>query len=124
MLGFDWAVLDRVVTHHFGELSVGGVACHGLGLLCSSGVLNFAVGEAFILLVNSLDHSHSIRGLHVNVGESMAHAVLFLVDGDLLALGGHDDPISSGVVANRLGLILGGALLDKFLNVGTKPTVA
>ncbi len=24
----------------------------------------------------------------------------------------------------RLGLILGGALLDKFLNVGTKPTVA
>ncbi len=24
----------------------------------------------------------------------------------------------------RLGLILGGSLLDKFLNVGTKPTVA
>jgi hypothetical protein len=48
-----------------------------------------------------LDHSHSIRGLCVDVGESTAHTILFLVGGDLLALGGRDDPISSGVVANR-----------------------
>ena len=106
VLRFDWSVLDRVVTHHFEELSVGGVACHGLGLSCSSGILNFAFGEAFILLTNSLDHSHSIRGLHVDVGESTSHAVLFSVEGDLLALGGPDDPISSGVVANRKAICL------------------
>jgi hypothetical protein len=100
VIGFDWAVFDRVVTHHFEKLSVSGVACRGLGLWCSSGILNFTFGEAFILLANNLDHSHSIRGLHVNVGESTAHAVLFSVEGDLLALEGHEDPISSSVVAN------------------------
>ena len=106
MLRFDWAVFDRVVTYHFEELGVGGVACHGLGLACSSGILNFAFGVAFILLANGLNHSHSIRGLHVDVGESTAYAVLFLVEGDLLALGGRDDPISSGEVANREAICL------------------
>ena len=106
MLGSDWAVFDRVVTHHFEELGVGGVPCHGLGLACSSGILSFAFGEAFILLANSSDHSHSIRGLHVDVGESTAHAILFSVGGDHLALGGRDIPISSGVVANHEAICL------------------
>ena len=99
VVGVDQEVFDRVVSHHFEELSIGGVAGHGLGLVCSNGILNFALGEAFILLANGLDHRHSIRGLHVNVGESTARAVLFSVEGDFLALGGHDDPISSSVVA-------------------------
>ena len=108
MAGFDRAVFDRVVTHHFEELSVGGVACRGLGLVCSSCILNFAFGEAFILLANGLDHSHSICGLHGNVGESTAHTVFFLVEvqGDLLVLGGREDPISSGVVACREDICL------------------
>jgi hypothetical protein len=75
------------------------VAGHGLGLACSSGVLNFALGEAFVSLGNGLNHCRSIRGLHVDVGEATAHAVLLSVEGDLFALGGRDDPISPGVLA-------------------------
>ncbi len=71
------------------------MAGHGLGLACSSGILNFALGETFISLANGLNHYNSIRGVHVDVGEAMAHAVLLLVEGDLFALGSHDDPCGS-----------------------------
>jgi hypothetical protein len=74
--------------------------------LCSSGILNFVLGEAFILLANGLNHHNSIRGLHVNVGEATAHVVLLSVEGDLFALGGCDDPISPGVVAYREAVCL------------------
>ena len=82
------------------------MAGHGLGLACSSGILNFALGEAFILLANGLNHRNSIRGLHVDVGEAMAHAILLSVEGDLFALGGHDNPIFPGVVAYREAVCL------------------
>jgi hypothetical protein len=38
--------------------------------------------------------------LHVDVGESAAHAILLLVEGDLFELGDGDDPIAAGVVAD------------------------
>ncbi len=82
------------------------MAGHGLGLACSSGIFNFALGEAFISLANGLNHHNSIRGLHVDVGEATAHAVLLSVEGDQFALGGCDDPISPGVVAYREALCL------------------
>jgi hypothetical protein len=86
VVGFDQAVFDKVVSHHFEELSAGGVAGHGLGFACSSGILDFALDEVLILLEHSLDYHHIIRGLHVNVRESIAHAVLFLVEDDVVMI--------------------------------------
>ena len=40
-------------------------------------------------------------GLHVDIWETAAHAVFFLVEGDLFAVGGSDNPIAPGVVTDR-----------------------
>jgi hypothetical protein len=58
------------------------------------------LGEAFITLADSFNHGHSIHGLHFNVGESAAYAVLLSEEGDLFALGGGDNPIATCVVAD------------------------
>ncbi len=82
------------------------MANHGLGLAGSNGILDFALGVAFIALADGLDHGHGIRGMHVNVRESMTHTILLAMEGDLIALGGGDDQVAAGVVANRESICL------------------
>ena len=97
---FDWAIFNNFVAHHFVESSVGWVAGHGLGLACCDDILDFALGETFVALVNDLDHCHSCFGLHVDVWESVAYVAFFTVEGDLSAMGSSDNSVSAGVVAD------------------------
>jgi hypothetical protein len=76
------------------------VAGHGLCLAGRNGVLDFMLGEAFITLADGLNHGHSIHGLHVDIGESVAYTVLLSEEGDFFAPGGGDDPVTTGVVAD------------------------
>ncbi len=98
--GFHGAVFDNVVSHHFYELGISRVAGHGLCLVGHNGVLDFALGEAFIMLVDGLNHGHCVHGLHVNKGESAAYAILLSEEDDFFAPGGCDNPVATGVVAD------------------------
>ncbi len=82
------------------------MANHGLGLAGGDGILDFVLGVAFIVLADSLNHSHGVRGMYVSVRESATHAILLAVEGDLFALGGGDDPVATGVVADRESICL------------------
>jgi hypothetical protein len=104
--GFDGAIFDSVASHHFKELGISWVANHGLGLAGGNGILDFALGVAFIALADGLDHGHGVCGMHVNVRESRTHAILLAMEGDLFALGGGDDPVVTGVVADRESICL------------------
>ncbi len=106
VFGFDGAIFDSFISHHFQELGISRVAGHGLGLACRDGILDFALGEAFVTLADGLDHCHGCLGLHVDVREAMAHTVFLLVEGDLFAMRSGDDPIASGVVADRESVCL------------------
>ncbi len=75
------------------------MASHGLCLAGCNCLFDVTLGEAFVTLVDGFNHCHSIHGLHVDVGESVAYAVLLSEEGDFFALGGGDDPIATGVVA-------------------------
>ncbi len=75
VFGFDGAIFDGFISHHFQELGISWVAGHGLGLAGRNGILDFALGEAFVTLADGLDHCHGRLGLHVNVREATAHAV-------------------------------------------------
>ncbi len=77
-----------------------------MGLASGNGILDFALGVAFIVLVDGLDHGHGICGMHVGVWESSTHAILLAIEGDLFALGGGGDPVATGVVANRESICL------------------
>ena len=99
--GFYWEIYYSFVSHYFLKLGVGGVAYYGLGLLaCHDGVLNFALGLSFVALADGLVHCHGFFGLHAGVWETTAHAVFFLVEGDLFAMGGSYNPIAPGVVTD------------------------
>ncbi len=106
VFGFDGAIFDSFISHHFQELGVSRVAGHGLGLACRDGILDFALGEALVMLADGLDHCHSRRGLHVDVREATAHAVFLLVEGDLFAMRSGEDPIASGVVVDHESVCL------------------
>ncbi len=106
VFGFDGAIFDGFISHHFQELGISWVAGHGLGLAGRDGILDFALGEAFVTLADSLDHCHSRLGLHVNVREATAHAVFLSVEGDLVAMRSGDDPVASGVVVDRESICL------------------
>ncbi len=100
VFGFDGAIFDSVISHHFQELGVGRVAGHGLGLACRDGILDFTLGKTFVLLANHLDHCLGCLGLHVDVWEAMAHAIFLSVEDDLFAKGSGDNPIASVAVAD------------------------
>ncbi len=104
--GFDGAIFDSVASHHIEELGISWVANHGLGFVGDDGILDFALGVAFIALADSLDHGYGICGMHVDVRESATHAILLAMEGDLFALGGGDDPVATGVVADRESICL------------------
>jgi hypothetical protein len=104
--GFDGAIFDSVASHHIKKLGISWVANHGLGFAGGNGILDFALGVAFIALADSLDHGHSVCGMHVNVWESARHAILLAMEGDLFALGGGDNPVATGVVADRESICL------------------
>jgi hypothetical protein len=106
VFGFDEEFFAGFITHHFQELGIGWVAGHGLGLACRDGILDFALGEAFVTLADALDHCHGSLGLHVNVREATAHAVFLSVEGDLVAMRSGDNPVASGVVADRESICL------------------
>ncbi len=106
VFGFDGAIFDSFISHHFQELGVSWVAGHGLGLACRDGILDFALGEAFVTLADGLDHCHGRLRLHVNVRDATAHAVFLLVEGNLIAMRSGDDPVASDVVADRESVCL------------------
>ncbi len=97
---FDGAVFDSVVPHHLNELGVSRVDGHGLCLAGCNGVLDFELGEAFVMLMDGLNHGHGVHGLHVNVGESAAYTVLLSEEGDFFAPRGGEDPVAICVVAD------------------------
>ncbi len=99
--GFDGAIFDSVASHHFEKVGISWVANHGLGLVGGDGILDFALGVAFIAPADGLDHGHGDCGMHVDVQESGTHTILLVMEGDLFALGGGDDPVATGVVADR-----------------------
>jgi hypothetical protein len=80
-----------VVSRHFCKLGVSRVASHGLCLVGCNDVLDYALGEAYVTLVDGLNHGHSVHGLHLNVGESAAYTILLSEEGDFFALRGSDD---------------------------------
>ena len=94
------------VSHHFVELGIGAVAYHGLGLGCRDGVLGFTFCVSFVALADCLGHFHGLLGLHVDLGEALTHSVFFLVEGDLFALRGGDNPFASCVVTDRESICL------------------
>ncbi len=104
--GFDGAIFDGFISHHFQDSGVSWVAGHGLGLADRDGILDFALGEAFVTLADGLDHCHDRLGLHVNVREAMAQAVFLSVEGDLVAMKSGDNPVASGVAADRESICL------------------
>ncbi len=77
-----------------------------MGLAGRNGILDFTLGEAFVMLVDGLDHCHGRLGLHVDVREATAHAVFLSVEGDLIAMRSSEDPVASGVVADRESVCL------------------
>jgi hypothetical protein len=105
VFGFDGEIFDGFISHHFQELGISWVAGHGLGLACRNGILDLALGEAFVT-ADGLDHCHGRLGLHVDVREATAHAVFLSVEGDLVAMRSGDDPVASGVVADRESVYL------------------
>jgi hypothetical protein len=73
-------------------------------------VSNYGVGylmlqEAFVALVDGLNHCHGQCGLHVEVGKATAHTIWFTVEGDVFALGGSNNPFASVVVTDHETLI-------------------
>ncbi len=104
--GFDGAIFDSVAFHHIEELGISWVANHCLGFAGGDGILDFALGVAFIALADGLDHGYGVRGMHVNVQKSTTHAIFLAMEGDLFALGGGDNPVATGVVADRESICL------------------
>jgi hypothetical protein len=104
--GFDGAFFDSVASHHIKDLGIIWVANHGLGFAGGDGILDFALGVAFIALTDGLDHGYGICGMHVDVWEYVTHAILLAMEGDLFALGGGDNPVATGVVADRESIYL------------------
>jgi hypothetical protein len=51
VFGFNREIFNGVDSHHNLELSVRGVASHGLGLRCNDGILDLALGRTFVALV-------------------------------------------------------------------------
>jgi hypothetical protein len=76
---FDGAIFDCVASHHIKELGISWVANHGLGFVGGNGILDLVHGVAFISPADGLDHGHGICGMHVDVRESAAHAILLKV---------------------------------------------
>jgi hypothetical protein len=87
-------------------LGISWVANHGLSLTGGDGILDFALGVAFLALADGLDHGHGVRGMHVDVRESATHTILLAMEGDLFALGGGDDPVATGVITDHESLCL------------------
>jgi hypothetical protein len=106
VFGLDGAIFDGFISHHFQELGISWVASHGLGLAGRDGILDFALGEAFIMLADGLDHCHGRPGLHVDVREATAHTVFLSVEGDLVTMRSGDDPVASSVVADCESIFL------------------
>jgi hypothetical protein len=104
--GFDGAIFDSVASHHIEKLGISWVANHGLRFAGGNGILDFELGVAFIALADGLDHGYGVCGMHVNVRESSTHAILLAMEGDLFALGGGDNPVATGVVADRESICL------------------
>ncbi len=100
MFGFDGAIFDSVASHHGLELGVRGVACHGLAFASNYGIAYLLFCEAFVALVDGLNHCHGQCGPHAEVGKAAAYAIWFAVEGNVFALGGSDDPFASGVVTD------------------------
>ena len=103
---FEGAVFDSVVSHHFLELGVSRVSGYSLCLAGRNGVLDFALGEAFVTLTDGLNHGHGIHGLHIDVGKFAAYAVLLLEEGDFFTPGGGDNPVATSVVADSESVCL------------------
>ncbi len=97
--GFDGAIFDSVASHHFKELGISWEANHGLGFAGGDGILDFALGVAFIALADDSDLGHGVCGMHVDVREFVTHTIFLSMKGDLFALGGGDNPVANGVVA-------------------------
>ncbi len=104
--GFDGKIFDCVASHHIKELGISWVVNHGLGFAGGNGILDFALDVAYIVLVDGLDHGYGVCGMHVEVQESMTHTILLAMEGDLVALGGDDNPIATSVVAERESICL------------------
>ncbi len=98
VFGFDGAIFNSVASHHGLELGIRGVVCHGLAFASDYGIAYLAFCEAFVVLVDGLNHCHSQYGLRVEVEKAVAYAFWFAVEGDVFALGGSDNPFAFGVV--------------------------
>jgi hypothetical protein len=107
VVGFHRAIFEEPVTHHVLELGVSGVSNHGLGLVSSNGILDFALRESFIMLPDGLGHCNGSRAcLHVNIGESAADALFFAFEYDFVALGGGHYPIAAHVIFHVESVVL------------------
>jgi hypothetical protein len=76
------------------------VAGHSLCLAGRNGIFYVALGEALVTLADNLNYGHGVHGLHVDVGESAAYAVLLSEEGDFFAPGGGDNTVATDVVAD------------------------
>ncbi len=100
VFGLDGAIFNSIASHHGLELGSGGVACCGLAFASDYGIAYLAFHEVFVALAGGLNHCHGRCGPHVKVGKAAAYAIWFVVEGDVFALGGSDNPFASGVVTD------------------------
>jgi hypothetical protein len=107
VVGFYGAIFEEPVTHHVLELGVSGVSDHGLGLAGLDGILDFVLCESFITLPDGLGHRNgSLACLHVDVVESAADALFFVLEHNFVALGGGHYPIAARVIFHVESIIL------------------
>jgi hypothetical protein len=84
---FDGTIFNGVASHHSLELSIGGVAGHGLSFASKDGIFNPVLGEPFVVLAYGLHHCHSGGGVQVKVGKPTADAVGFAIENNILVMG-------------------------------------
>jgi hypothetical protein len=103
---FDGTIFNSVASHHSLELSVRGVAGHGLSFASKDGVFNLLLGEPFVVLVYGLYHSHSGGGVQAKVGKTAADAVGFAIEDNFLAMGGGYNPFPTSMIADEKTVFL------------------
>ncbi len=103
---FDGTVFNGVASYHSLELSVGGVTGHGLSFARKDGIFNLALGEPFVALAYGLYYYHSKGGVQVEVGKTRADAIGFVIENNVLAMGGGYDPFPASMIADKKTILL------------------
>ncbi len=88
VFGFDGEIFNGLISHHFVELSIGGMPGHGLCLAHGNGIKDFALGENLVALADGLNCGHGGRGVHIKVREAVAESISLVVKDDFFAMGG------------------------------------